>query len=71
MAGRGPYLHRFTLHLALYRWAVATKRLDEPEDLDRPHSAYVAEVFAKTPEAVKAEARRWWREYKRSAGERS
>lgn len=55
-------LDRRSFDFHLFRWAIGAGRLDEPEEMTRPMSSYVAEVFRKDPEAVKAEARRYWRQ---------
>lgn len=49
------------LNLWLYRWAVETGRL--PDDGGRPglYSQRVSQVFDVDPEAVKEEARNYWR----------
>jgi hypothetical protein len=64
---RQPYLgetimDREGLHSHLFRWAVAEGMIPDPDPFrDKPHSVYVARVFRKDPEAVKEEARNYWR----------
>jgi hypothetical protein len=56
-----PVLNRWSLDLHLFQHAVDAGLVVEPDTITRPYSAYVAEAFQRDPEAIKAEARRYWR----------
>ncbi len=64
---RQPYqgdilLTKDGLHSWLLRWAIDTGRVADPGPRrPQPESAYVALVFEADREAVKAEARNYWR----------
>jgi hypothetical protein len=64
---RRPYvgetiMTRSGLNLHLFRWAIENKLIADPGPrLSKPHSIYVAVVFEKDPEAVKSEARNYWK----------
>lgn len=64
---RKPYrgetiLSRAALNHHLFRWGVGAGLIPDPGiRLNKPHSVYVAAVFKKDPEAVKAQARRFWK----------
>jgi hypothetical protein len=58
-----PLMGHDAFHAHLYFWGVTRGLIVIPENAphDRSASAEVAAVFAKNPEVVKAEARRYWR----------
>lgn len=64
---RRPYrgdvlMTRDGLHSWLFRWAVDSGRVEDPGPRRaQPESAYVAIVFDEDREAVKEEARNYWR----------
>lgn len=64
---RTPYLgetilSKESLHFHLFKWAVANGSIVDPgARRNKPLSIYVATVFEKDPEAVKAEARAFWK----------
>lgn len=54
-------MHRWSLDLYLFEWAVEMGLIVKPGKTNQPLSVYVAGAFERDPEAVKAEARRYWR----------
>jgi hypothetical protein len=65
IANRGkvvPVLNRWSFDLHLYEWAIEAGFLDPPDELTRPYSVYVADVFSRMPDTVKEQARRYWRQ---------
>jgi hypothetical protein len=64
---RKPYLGetimtREGLHFHLFRWAVEEGRIKNPGPLrTAPYSVYLAELFRRDPEAIKEEARNYWK----------
>lgn len=50
------------LHHWLFRWGIETERIEDPGLKQKgPHSLYVSRIFDAEPNAVKQEARRYWR----------
>lgn len=64
---RRPYrgevlMERDGLHFHLFRWAVQEGLVEDPGlPPPEPYSYYVSTVFDRDPEAVKGEARNYWR----------
>lgn len=56
-------MSREALNHHLFRWAVRTRLVEDPGLIPKaPYSVYVASVFAKNPELVKKQARKYWRQ---------
>lgn len=54
-------MDRWSLDLHLFEWSICEGLIDKPDKMCGPMSMHVAVAFDRDPEAVKGEARRYYR----------